>query len=193
MSDKPKVLQTPVGEVKFPSTEINGTEVFWLTSPDEKKEGEEYKLSFALAFDPKEGADVLDELRTLCDGVKKRNFETIKKDKSKNPDTDAMEETGKVLINFKSYYAPAIVDAKKNKVTSGVGWGSKVRVAFAPRVTDNAKNKKYGITCYCKAIQVIELSESGDASNVFDETDGYVANQATSAPEANGDSVDWEE
>ena len=120
-------------------------------------------------------------------------------------DRDTGDDTGNVEFKFKlkskvqkrdgSYYEqqPAVLDAKKVPINSDtlIGNGSKVKVAFEPVPYVLAATKKVGVSLRLKAVQVIDLVEYGNnASSVFDEEDGFVANNSAPTEEL-ADGVDF--
>lgn len=173
--EKDQKLITPVGTIKFPKTIIRDKEYMHLVVPVGYEQDDTRKdtWSFVLTLDPKD--DKVKELLAFLDAehakIKKANFKPYKADKAKNDD-DEIVETGLVAINFKSNFAPAIFDSKKNPTNEVIGWGSRVRVAFTVKPVDS--QGKTGLGRYCKAIQVIELS-SPTRDYGFGEEDGYTA------------------
>lgn len=173
--EKNQKLITPVGVVKFPKTIIKDKTYTTLIIPEGYEQDDTRKdaWSFVLTLDPKDPK--VKELLTILDTehakIKKSNFKPYKNDKAKNEDGDIIE-TGLVAINFKSNFAPAIVDAKRNPCNEQIGWGSKVAVAFTVKPVDS--QGKIGLGRYCKAIQVIELSQS-KTDYGFAESEGYEA------------------
>lgn len=120
-------------------------------------------------------------------------------------DRDTGDDTGNVEFKFKlkskvqkrdgSYYEqqPAVLDSKKVPLNGDtlIGNGSKVKVAFEPVPYVLAATKKVGVSLRLKAVQVIDLVEYGNnASSVFDEEDGFVANKSASTEEL-ADVVDF--
>lgn len=101
---------------------------------------------------------------------------------------DAGEETGRLVIGFKSKHPPAMFDAAKPKPNPLEGidpWkGSIVKIAGAFAGYDMPSTKLVGTTKYMNAVQVIELVQGGRdaAAYGFDGEDGGFAAAATEAP-----------
>lgn len=173
--EKNQKLITPIGNVKFPKTIIKDKTYTTLIVPEgyEQDDTRKDSWSFVLTLDPKQPkvAELLAILDEEHKKIKKSNFKPYKLDKAKNEDGDIVE-TGLVAINFKSNFAPAIVDAKRKPCNEQIGWGSKVAVAFTVKPVDS--QGKIGLGRYCKAIQVIELAQS-QTDYGFGEQDGYEA------------------
>lgn len=79
---------------------------------------------------------------------------------------------------------PAIYDARKNPWPAGtlIGNGSRVKVAFSVWGWEDKFNKK-GVSLSFEALQVIDLVpyERLDASQLFQDEDGYVADKTADA------------
>ena len=169
---------TPVGAIKFPKTVINDKEVGYLYNPaGGVAEGDICSWKFQLVIDPKteEAHALLEMLDMQHEEIKGSNFVPYKMDQNKNEETGKLEETGLVAINFTTGYPMAMVDAMKQKFEGSVGWGSKVRVKFSTKPVNN--KGKVGLGRYAKAIQIIELRESGQDMSGFDEVEeGYKGN-----------------
>ena len=94
---------------------------------------------------------------------------------------DAGEETGRLIISFKSKHAPALFDSQKPKPQPIKGvdpWkGSVVKIAGAFAGYDMPATKMAGLTKYMNAVQIIELVAGGTdaASYGFDGEDGGFA------------------
>lgn len=170
---KVEMYVTPIGVVKFPKTIINDKEYPFLFVPKDIPEDAVTSWKFSLAFDPEAGKAVIAKLDELAKPIKGANFAPYKKDKAKNDDGD-IEETGLVAVNFTSGYPIAIVDAAKDPCDIKVGWGSKVRVMFSVKPVNN--KGKVGLGRYCKAIQVIDLKESGTDLSGFGKEEGFSSN-----------------
>lgn len=171
--EKFEKLITPSGFIKFPKTVIKDKTYTTLIVPADYVSDDTRKdsWSFVLTLDPKDPK--VKELLALLDTehakIKKANFKPYKNDKAKN-EAEEIVETGLIAINFKSNFAPAIFDAKKNPCNEQIGWGSKVKVAFTIKPVDS--QGKIGLGRYCKAIQVLELA-SPTTDYGFGEEEGY--------------------
>ena len=198
--EKNQKLVTPVGTMKFTKTTIKDKVYNTILIPEgyEQDDTRKDSWSFVLTLDPNEPKvkELLAILDTEHAKIKKSNFKPYKNDKAKN-ENDVIVETGLIAINFKSNFAPAIVDAKRNPCNEQVGWGSKVAVAFTVKPVDS--QGKIGLGRYCKAIQVIELSKS-QTDYGFAEEEGYTAPDpvAVAAAGAKGyvstsDEVAWDD
>lgn len=154
------VLSSPVGEAKWAK----------IVKPGTKYKSEELEYSIDLILDPTVPANK--EYLTKIKAFAKENDVSklpVNKELDENED-----ETGMVVIKFKSQKKPRVVDAKKEPIEDdafGVGNGSKVRVIGAFTVYEGFGG---GVTAYLRAVQVIELVEYSEASlDMFDEEDGY--------------------
>lgn len=150
MSDKKKFpkIMTPIGVAMYP----------WLTKPDTKFNAEGvYKVTLRL---PKDEAT-----EKLVTTLEKHFQEANASRKSKREGTrcwDTDEETGEVLIKFKSKKKPALFDAQGKTITKdlAVFGGSKVRIQGAIGTYDVATTGA-GVTLYLNAVQIIDLQEGG--------------------------------
>lgn len=94
-------------------------------------------------------------------------------------------ETGNVQFRFKANAMSkdgkkrklAVVDSKRKPIAASVevGNGSTVKVAFSPMARHVSAQKKIFVSCWISAIQVIELMEFSAGAGIFDEEDGYEA------------------
>jgi hypothetical protein len=175
MSEVKNKLVSPIGTVKFTKTIIKDKTYTTLIVPNgyEQDDTRKDSWSFVLTLDPKDlkVKELLSFLDSEHKKIKKANFLPYKNDKAKN-ENDEIVETGFVAINFKSNFAPAIVDAKRNPCHEQIGWGSKVAVAFTVKPVDS--QCKIGLGRYGKAIQVIELAQA-KTDYGFAEEEGYTA------------------
>lgn len=198
--EKNQKLITPVGVVKFPKTIIKDKTYTTIIIPEGYEQDDTRKdaWSFVLTLDPKDAKvkELLAILDTEHAKIKKSNFKPYKNDKAKNEDGDIVE-TGLIAINFKSNFAPAIVDAKRKPCNEQIGWGSKVAVAFTVKPVDS--QGKIGLGRYCKAIQVIELAQS-NTDYGFGEEEGYsapdpvaVAKAGSKGYQSTTDEVAWDD
>lgn len=173
---KQKSFYTPVGYVKFPKTVINDKEYGFLLNPKDLREDDVFSCKFTLVLDPQEPA--VAELMALLDEqhgkIKNANFKPYKDDKKKDDNGDIVE-TGLIGVNFTTSFPIAFVDGKKQKCDSvQVGWGSKVAVKFNTKAVNN--KGKIGLGRYVRAVQIIELKESGqDVSGFGEHEEGYAA------------------
>lgn len=179
---KQESYYTPAGFVKFPKTKINDKEYGYLFNPPGLTEDDICSWKFVLTLDPedKETQDLLAMLDEQHKKIKGANFNPYKDDKIKNDDGEIVL-SGLVGINFTTSYPLTIVDAQKNKMDLPVGWGSKVRVKFTTKPVNN--KGKVGLGRYARALQVIDLIESGqDLSGFKEEEDGFKAPQDNAVP-----------
>ena len=93
-------------------------------------------------------------------------------------------ETGNIVFKFKANAMTkqgkkrniTVVDAKRKPVRDvEVGNGSTVKVAFTPMANHVAAQKKIFVTNYISAVQIIELQEYNGAADMFDDEDGFEA------------------
>ena len=164
---KQEQYYTPVGKVKFPKTIINSKEYPYIFIPDVITEEDETQWKFSLSFDPKDGDKLLRILDAQHAEIKNANFQPYKADKDKLED-GSIVDNGLIAINFTSGYPIHMVDASKKECSEKVGWGSKIRVKFTTKPVNN--KGKVGLGRYVRAIQIIELSESGMDLSGFDAT-----------------------
>ena len=88
---------------------------------------------------------------------------------------------------------PAVVDAKRKPITDevSVGNGSVVKVAYEPIPYVMASTKQVGVSLRMKAVQIIDLVEyGGGAASVFDDEDGFEAEETTTPTTAFDDGDD---
>ncbi len=183
---KTKSYYTPVGSIKFPKTKINEKETGFLYTPKNLDEDDVKSWKFQLVIDPttEEAKALLAILDAQHAEISGSNFVPYKNDQNKNQDTNELEETGLVAINFTTCYPIAMIDGMKNKVNVSVGWGSKVKVKFTTKPVNN--KGKVGLGRHVRAIQIIELSESGQDMSGFDEEkEGFQGDPSAEVP--------WEE
>ena len=190
---KNKQLVTPIGTLKFTETHLKDGEIekkiMIPADYDEVADKGKITWKFALAFNAKEGAEIVKYLKDMEKTVKDRNFDIIKEDTSKVEGQPEGEKTkyepnGDLLINFKSKFPPVIVDAAKMPIKSDVGFGSKARIVFVAKPVDF--RNKVGVSCYGSTIQVTELSAANDL-NILGDLDIPVT---TDVP---AEEVSWEE
>lgn len=125
---------------------------------------------------------------------KKLNLQEVYEDEL----DDAGEETGRLIIHFKSKHAPTLFDSQKPKPQPVKGvdpWkGSVVKIACAVAGYDMPATKMAGLTKYMNAVQILELVAGGSdaASYGFDGEDGgFEASKDDAAPfDADDDSDD---
>ena len=88
---------------------------------------------------------------------------------------------------------PVVVDAKRKPMTTetAIGNGSIVKVAYEPIPYVMASTKQVGVSLRLKAVQIIDLVEyGGGAASVFDDEDGYEAEESVSPTTAFDDGDD---
>lgn len=88
---------------------------------------------------------------------------------------------------------PAVVDAKRKPMPNeaSIGNGSIVKVAYEPIPYVMASTKQVGVSLRMKAVQIIDLVEyGGGAASVFDDEDGYEAEESVSQTTAFDDGDD---
>ena len=88
---------------------------------------------------------------------------------------------------------PAVVDAKRKPMTDevAVGNGSVVKVAYEPIPYVMASTKQVGVSLRMKAVQIIDLVEfGGGAASIFDEEDGFEAEESAAPTTAFDDGDD---
>ena len=168
-------ITSPVGELgAFPC----------IRKPDETYGHYGVKL---LLEDTPATAEFLQRLQLIMNDFEKTLSPKDKKRLSSHPfyeeelDEEG-EETGRLLLQFRSKHAPAVFDCARppNKVDDSVDpWrGSKVRVSMSVAGFTMPATKLWGLTKYLNAVQVVELSNgSRDASSYGfdDDLAGYEA------------------
>lgn len=85
---------------------------------------------------------------------------------------------------------PTLFDAKKNPLPNDkVVWGgSKIKVAFQLRPYFTPMLGA-GVVSQLKAVQVIDLVEGGDATNVFNEEEGFTISEASTKSNGSEEAV----
>ncbi|WP_439426641.1 hypothetical protein [Stenotrophomonas sp. T8] len=183
-----------------------------LNEPDTKFKPEgEYTVS--LAFDPNDK-----DFKALAKKLETRRDELFQEFLSENPkkkkgsevapvfteETDENgDDTGRVLVKFKMKASgvskrtgkkftmrPDIFDARGKKIDNPpqIGGGSELKVSYEIGGSFVESAKKFYLTCYMVAVQVIELVEFGQRNAKdygFGEEDGYEA--ADNAPFSDSD------
>jgi hypothetical protein len=171
-----------------------------LTTPDTKfKEDGEYYITALF-----ENEEAIKPLQAIADAVlaekrpayiaanpKTKNFSNIETIGTPEEDENG-ELTGRIRVKFKTFAKdkngekkspPMVVDAKKNILTRPplIGKGSKVRVAFFPAFYANPKDKRFGVTFYLNAVQIVELvtHTGGGGADAFAEEEGFVGKDET--------------
>ena len=192
-----KVLVTPAGVAQYPAlltpdtrfaTDGIGTFKCNLVLPE--AEAEDF-------IEVCEGL-LAEKLEALEGELTKKQFNAVKEKGLSMPfaiETDDEDDpTGNVVIKAKQkagYISKKdnklversmqVVDAKKKKISVNVGGGSRVKMAVELSTWHNAANG-YGVTARLNAVQVLELMEfGGQAVNMFDEEDGFEADDETDA------------
>lgn len=145
-----------------------------------------------------EAAEVCEQLESLVDEAYNKAVKekpALKASLSKRPVTEPEvdqdgNETGNVVFKTKlkalirakngSTYKQKVqvVDSKRKPMNAdqAVGNGSVIKVAVEPVTYVMASTKQVGVSLRLKAVQVIDLVESGaSAESIFDEEDGFVA------------------
>ena len=129
---------------------------------------------------------------------------TTRKGYEKATDKDG-NETGEIEFKVKlkakvqskdgSTYTqkPIVVDAKRTPMSkeSLIGNGSTVKVAFEPFAYAMMSTKQVGVSLRLKGVQVIDLVEFGNANSMFDEEEGFTANQIEKAMEFEENHADF--
>lgn len=180
MSKRPTFI-TPKGVAKYP----------WLTIPSTQFNPDgDYKVD--LVLDPSDPA-VEAFLSGLDEDVKTYFSELAKKDKKKSnlaktakvpytseSDPSTGQDTGMVVVKFKSGYKPALFDSKRQPITDDdikVGSGSIIKVAFTKNFYEGFGG---GMNLYLQQVQIIKLVEynaKGEPAAGFDEEEGFEADQ----------------
>ena len=182
-----------------------------LNSPDTKYKDEgEYYVS--VLFENEEAvkplqdiADALVEVekpKAIAAKPKQKNFTVIPSIGTPEEDENG-ELTGRIRVKFKTYAKdkdgndkprPMVVDAKKNILTKPplIGKGSKVKVAFYPSFYASEKDKKFGVTFYLNAVQIVDLvaHTGGGGADAFAEEEGFVGKGETAFDGSGGDAAD---
>lgn len=104
------------------------------------------------------------------------------------------QETGMVIVKFKSSYKPALFDAKRQPITDDkimIGNGSIIRVAFTKNFYEGFGG---GMNLYLKQVQIIKLEEPLHGEDAaFGEEDGYEYGQPPQENNALGDDIPYED
>jgi DNA-directed RNA polymerase len=162
-NDKYVNFATPKGVARYPK----------IIEPDTKGEYADNKHKTELVLSAEDTKSfrqqALAAAKQLLPGVKNPKIPF-----KSSPD----KKTGEVVESFifKSTKKPLILDAKKNRINpKNIGAGSVLKIGGSFAAYEKGPNK--GITAYLDAVQVIELKEGFDASALFNEEDGYVADE----------------
>lgn len=193
-----KTMLSPMGTAVYPS----------LNTPDTKFDADGvYKTD--LRLDPEAGATFaaqIDELMAQSE-AKALEEKGTKKVKVANPPYRIDEETGDYLFRFKTKAAGTsrrtgekwartvpLVDAQRQPCPGArVGGGSEIVVAFEPNLYFVAAVGA-GVSLKIKAVQIVNLVEwGGNASNLFEDVDGFVANESHAEPVARSSEVEDDE
>lgn len=190
MSNKKPMFLTPQGIALYP----------WLTTPDKQFNPEgDYKVE--LKLDPND-PEVEKFIDGLADDVKAYFTEAAKKDKSKaglaktarvpvhaDVERDTGQETGLVVVKFKSGFKPGLFDSMGSPIVDDikVGSGSIIRVAFTKNFYDAFGG---GMNLYLQQVQIIKFVEyNARGVSAFDAVEGgYQADQPEPAEGFGGDS-----
>lgn len=178
---KRQTFITPKGVAKYP----------WLTIPSTQFNPDgDFKVD--LVLDPSDPV-VEAFLSGLDEDVKTYFSELAKKDKKKanlaktakvpytsESDPSTGQDTGMVVVKFKSGYKPGLFDAKRQPITDEdirVGSGSIIRVAFTKNFYEGFGG---GMNLYLQQVQIINLVEynaNGEPAAGFEEEEGFEADQ----------------
>ena len=155
----------------------------WVNQPDTKFDPDGlYRVE--AVFDPKdeEHKAWLGQLAKFFEEakaeLKKTGKQANNKPWKKQVDPETKEETGKIVVAFKSKFRPKAFDAKGHSFPedTNIGNDSVCRISFEKRPYEGMGG---GLKLYFKAIQVISLVpwEGGSADDYgFDEEEGYESN-----------------
>tara|TARA_R110000803_G_scaffold60921_3_gene120508 strand:+ start:5382 stop:6098 length:717 start_codon:yes stop_codon:yes gene_type:complete len=176
-----KIL-TPKGIAHYP----------YISKPDEGREYSDGKYKVNLSIPAEEAQPIIEQINAVL-------LAGIKAEKDKNPnkkiksapipysnevDEDG-NETGNVIIKFKSKYKPSVVDAKNNlMVDHNIYGGSVLRVGGVVSFYNSAIG--CGVTIRLGAVQIIEYVEGSAGGNFgFGEEEGFTfsSNESTDTPE----------
>lgn len=183
---------TPAGEASFP----------WIQKPKTQFNPEgSYTLELKLDPNVPEVAALIEQLESE---TKAHFAELASKDKSKKSlattcrtpvcadvDRETGQETGLVVLKFKSSYRPGLFDAKRNPIGDEpmVGSGSIVKVAYSKNFYPGFGG---GMNLYLNAVQVLKLVEFGGKgscpSGFGEEEGGFEADQPP--PPVRGDAFE---
>jgi DNA-directed RNA polymerase len=162
-SDKYVNFATPKGVARFPK----------IIEPDTKGKYADNKHKTELIM----SAEDLKAFKAKAAAAAKQLLPGVKNPKLPfKVSTD--KKTGETVESFiaKSTKKPWIGDAKKTPINpKNIGPGSVLKIGGSFAAYEKGPNK--GITAYLDAVQVIELKEGFDASALFNEEDGYVADE----------------
>jgi hypothetical protein len=177
---KRQTFITPKGVAKYP----------WLTVPSTQFNPDgDYKVD--LVLDPSDPA-VEAFLSSLDEDVKTYFSELAKKDKKKanlaktakvpytsESDPATGDDTGMVVVKFKTGYKPGLFDSKRQPITGDVkvGSGSIIKVAFQKNYYEGFGG---GMNLYLQQVQIINLVEynaKGEPAAGFEEEEGFEADQ----------------
>lgn len=177
-----------------------GTAVYpHLNTPDTKFNPDgEYKVTLRVSGD--EGQTFAAQLDELVAQAEADAIEETGKKKVKlaNPPYEVDDETGDILVKFKSKASGTsrrtgekwsrripLVDAQRNPCPGAkVGGGSELIVAFEPFIYYTASIGA-GVSLRIQAVQVVTLQEWGSsASSLFGEVEGFVSDDSHAEPVA---------
>lgn len=164
-----KIL-TPKGIAHYP----------YISKPDEGREYSDGKYKVNLSIPSEEAQPIIEQINAvLLAGIK------AEKDKSPNkkikqaplPYSNEVDEdgneTGNVIVKFKSKYKPSVVDAKNNlMVDHNIYGGSVIKVGGVLTFYNSAIG--CGVTIRLGAVQLIEYVEGSAGGNFgFGEEEGF--------------------
>ena len=149
----------------------------WLNTPDTAFNQNAYKVQLKLT--PDDAKDFIDTIQKVAND----NFGA-----AKNVDMPFTkdEETGEIILKFKSKYKPKLCDATGAVVSTDprVGGGSTIKVQGNFYAYDGARK---GVSLQMSAVQIIDLVEHGGGSQ-FDAVEGGSFNAAEGG---NGNNYDF--
>tara|TARA_R100000700_G_scaffold1924_1_gene4290 strand:+ start:2237 stop:2773 length:537 start_codon:yes stop_codon:yes gene_type:complete len=177
MKTKVETVVSPIGTAAYS----------WLTKADTAFGQNHFKVTLMLDKDDKDNKAFVDKVNKIHKG-----FANGKKTASPIKDGDASDKeelAGKWSFTAKTQYAPKLVDTKRQQLSGNTApmSGDLIRVAMGLAGYDTGANA--GVSLRLKAVQLVEKRNAGgDVGDVFDDIDGYVAEEAESVePEDDDD------
>jgi len=149
----------------------------WLTKADTAFGQNHFKVTLMMD----KGEDATEKFVQKVNKTHKE-FAAGKDTKSpiKDGDKDGKEgQEGKWVFTAKTQYAPKLVDTDRNQLTEKFApmSGDLIRVAMGLAGYDTGANA--GVSLRLKAVQLVEKRNTGgDVGDVFDDIDGFVAEES---------------
>ena len=159
-TEKLPAVTTPLGVLNFP----------WIRTPDSKYAGEgqvgKYKCGIIVpAKDATELCGVLNALVeqsyvAAVEAAKPQNKSKILRAEPYKVEYDKEgDETGNIIFNAKSNYAPTVTDVDGDVIPENVSpyGGSTGKMTMTPKFYFMESTKSAGVTCYLNSVQIFKL------------------------------------